>query len=125
MAVQSDKVPPDPGVKSYMSYAERASMNVRFDQRLKRNVLEIEVEKDNEEEEMLLTEVTIAKLLNKIKLNIHTTWKGTKLVLVVRRQKFKYCASRTLSWSSSLLPIVSRLKKVSKQTLSDLLVEKT
>ena len=45
-------------------------MNVRFDQKLKRNVLEIEVEKDSEEDEIILTEETFAKLLYKIKLNI-------------------------------------------------------
>ena len=73
MAGKTENDPPDPGV---MSYADRAKLNVRFDQRLKRNVLEIEVEKDKEEDEMILTEDTVAKLLNKIKLNIYSHVEG-------------------------------------------------
>ena len=49
-----DNKPLDPDGRS-TSYADRAKMNIRFDQKLKRNVLEIEVEKDNEEEEIILS----------------------------------------------------------------------
>ena len=73
MPDKTENVPPDPGV---MSYADRAKLNVRFDQRLRRNVLEIEVEKDKEDDEIILTEDTIAKLLNKIKLNIYSHVEG-------------------------------------------------
>ena len=96
MAVQTDKVPPDPGVKSSMSYAERARMNVRFDQRLKRNVLEIEVEKDSEEEEMILNEVTIAKLLNKIKLNIHSHVEGYQVSFGRKKAKIQILCKQDL-----------------------------
>ena len=36
------------------SYADKAKMNVRYDQRLKRNVLNIEVEKKDAKDEMFL-----------------------------------------------------------------------
>ena len=61
-----ENVPPDPDGCA-KSYADRAKMNIRLDQKLKRNVLEIEVEKENEQDEMVLMDVTVAKLLNKIK----------------------------------------------------------
>ena len=69
MGAVIENVPPDPDGRA-KSYADRAKMNIRLDQKLKRNVLEIEVEKENEQDEMILTDVTVAKLLNKIKLNI-------------------------------------------------------
>ena len=47
-------------------------MSVRFDQRLKRNVLDIEVEKQNYEDEMFLDQESIAKLLSTIGMDIHT-----------------------------------------------------
>ena len=67
--------PPDTGGRS-ISYAERAKMNIRFNQNLKRNVLEIEVEKDTIEDEMILSEQTIATLLNKMNLNISSHVEG-------------------------------------------------
>ena len=51
-------------------------MNVRFDQRLKRNVLDIEVEKEKVEDQMILSEETVEKLLNKINMNIQTHVEG-------------------------------------------------
>ena len=53
-----------------MSYADRAKMNVRYDQKLKRNVLEIELHKDDNEVEVIITEETIVKLLAKINMDI-------------------------------------------------------
>ena len=67
--------PPDPGGQ-FTSYAERAKMNIKYSQRLKRNILEIEVEKENEEDEMILSEETIATLLNKLRLNINSHVEG-------------------------------------------------
>ena len=63
----NEKSPPDPGGQA-SSYAERAKMNIRFDQRLNRNILEIEVGKENDEDEMILSEETIANLLHKLRL---------------------------------------------------------
>ena len=51
------------------SYADRAKMNVRYDQRLKRNVLDIEVEKQDIRDEMFLGQDVVAKLFNNIGLD--------------------------------------------------------
>ena len=40
----------------------RVNMNINLDQKLKRIVLEIEVEKDSDKNELILTEVTLSKL---------------------------------------------------------------
>ena len=72
MAGDVDAIKPpdtDTGGRS-TSYADRAKMNIRYNQKLNRNVLEVEVEKETEEDEMILSEETIAKLLNKLHLNI-------------------------------------------------------
>ena len=53
------------------TYADRAKMNIRYNQKLKRNVLEIEVEKDSTEAEMILSEETIANLLRTIHMDIY------------------------------------------------------
>ena len=58
------------------SYADRTKMNVRYDQKLKRNVLDIEVEKDSIEDEMILSEETVAELLTKINMDILTHVEG-------------------------------------------------
>ena len=72
--------PPDPdqrdGKKKVLSYADKTKMNIRYDQKLKRNVLDIEVEEEKFEDEMILSEETVAKLLNKIKMDIQTHVKG-------------------------------------------------
>ena len=58
------------------SYADKAKMNVRFDQRLKRNVLDIEVEKNDARDEMFLDQSVIAKLLRNIGMNIEAEVDG-------------------------------------------------
>ena len=58
------------------SYADRTKMNVRYDQKLKRNILDIEVEKDSIEDEMILSEETVAELLTKINMDILTHVEG-------------------------------------------------
>ena len=58
------------------SYADRARMNVRFDQRLKRNVLDIEVEKTEVRDELFLSQEVIAKLLKSIGMNIEDHVEG-------------------------------------------------
>ena len=72
------KIPPDPDGRS-TSYAERAKMNIRYNQRLKRNVLEIEVEKENVEDEIILSEETIVKLLHNLRLNIKSHVEGCQV----------------------------------------------
>ena len=58
------------------SYADKAKMNIRFDQRLKRNVLDIEVEKTDVREEMFLDQNVVAKLLNNLGMDINTEVEG-------------------------------------------------
>ena len=70
-----NRILPDTGGRS-TSYADRAKLNIRFSQNLKRNVLEIEVVKESNEDEMILSKETIAKLLGKIRLNIHSHVEG-------------------------------------------------
>ena len=66
------QVPPD--AKS--SYADKAKMNVRYDQRLKRNVLDIEVEKKDVRDEMFLDQEVVAKLLENIGMVIERDVEG-------------------------------------------------
>ena len=94
-----DKTPPDPGGvarSTSNSYAERAKMNIRFDQKLKRNVLEIEVEKDNEEEEIILSAETVSKLLNKIKMNIHSHVEGYQVSFGRKKSKIEVLCKQGL-----------------------------
>ena len=93
MPDKTENVPPDPGV---MSYADRAKLNVRFDQRLRRNVLEIEVEKDKEDDEMILAEDTIANLLNKIKLNIYSHVEGYQVSFGRKKSKIEVLCRKGL-----------------------------
>ena len=67
--------PPDTGGRS-TSYADRAKMNIRYSQKLNRNVLEVEVVKESDEDEMILSEETIVKLLKKLWLNINSHVEG-------------------------------------------------
>ena len=64
------------------SYADKAKMNIRFDQRLKRNVLDIEVEKTDVREEMFLDQNVVAKLLNNLGMDINLgslSWEEGKI----------------------------------------------
>ena len=58
------------------SYAEKTKMNIRYDQKLKRNVLEIEVKKETNGDEIILSEETVANLLRKINLDIYIDVEG-------------------------------------------------
>ena len=90
-----DNKPPDPDGRS-TSYADRAKMNIRFDQKLKRNVLEIEVEKDNEEEEIILSAETVATLLNKIKMNINSHVEGYQVSFGRKKSKIEVLCKQGL-----------------------------
>ena len=63
-----------PGARN--SYADKAKMNVQYDQRLKRNVLDIEVEKKDVKDEMFLTQDVVAKLLKNLGIDIDTQTEG-------------------------------------------------
>ena len=67
---------PQGSAKMTQSYAERARMHIKYDQRLKRNVLEIEVEKADREDEMNLDQNCIAKLFGTMGLDLHTQVEG-------------------------------------------------
>ena len=97
MAGQIENVPPDPNADGRTkSYADRAKMNVRFDQKLKRNVLEIEVEKENEQDEIILTEETVAKLLYKIKLNVSAHVEGYQVSFGRKKSKIEVLCKQGL-----------------------------
>ena len=68
--------PQAPSPTNISSYADRAKMNVRFDQRLKRNVLDIYVEKKDVKDEMFLNQDVVAKLLKNIGMNIEGEVEG-------------------------------------------------
>ena len=68
--------PTAPSATNISSYADRAKMNVRFDQRLRRNVLDIEVEKKDVADEMFLNQDVVAKLLKNIGMNIESEVEG-------------------------------------------------
>ena len=53
-----------------MLYADRDKMNIKFEQKLKRNVLEIKNERNNAEDQMIMSEDIIANLLCKLNINI-------------------------------------------------------
>ena len=74
-AVQTGVGGPGPP-QARKSYADKAKMNVRFDQRLKRNVLDIEVEKKDVKDEMFLEQDVVAKLLKNLGMDIDTDVDG-------------------------------------------------
>ena len=79
-------VPPEPPgggpgggddlAKKALSYAERARTNIKFDHRLKRNVLEIEVEKSDKDDEINLGQDCVARLLRTIGMDIDLRVEG-------------------------------------------------
>ena len=64
------------------SYAKRLKTNVKFDHRLKRNVLEITLEKtsDDSDNEVTLSQEAIAKLFKSLKLDITTQVEGYQVM---------------------------------------------
>ena len=58
------------------SYADRLKTNIKYDQRLKRNVLEINIEKNASESEMVLDQNVIAKLMKALKMDISSEMEG-------------------------------------------------
>ena len=49
-----------------MTYADRLKTNIRYDQRLKRNVLDIEIEKLDKDNDLVLDQGCVARLLSSI-----------------------------------------------------------
>ena len=62
--------------QSKPSYADRLKTNVKYDQRLKRNILEINIEKKDEETELILDQNVIARLMNSLKMNVEKEMEG-------------------------------------------------
>ena len=61
---------------SQKTYADRLKTNIKYDQRLKRNVLEINIEKEEDENEMVLDQNVIAKLMKSLRMDISTEMEG-------------------------------------------------
>ena len=64
------------------SYAERLRTSVKFDQRLKRNVLEIVIEKEEDEAEVILDQNVVARLMDSIRMNTATEMEGYQIKYV-------------------------------------------
>ena len=74
--------PDDPGGgrnKGQPSYADRLKTNIKYDQRLKRNVLEIVIEKCEKEAEIVLNSDTVARVLRSIGIDIDTMVEGYQI----------------------------------------------
>ena len=61
------------------SYADRLKTNIKFDQRLKRNILEIVIEKSEREAEIVLNPDTVARVFRSVGLNIETQVEGYQI----------------------------------------------
>ena len=70
--------PPDPGGQKQNNplYADKLKANVTYDQRLKRNILEVMIEKNDRDSNCVLDQGCIARLLSYIGVNIGTQVKG-------------------------------------------------
>ena len=64
------------GVRKPPSYAERLKTNVSYDQRLKRNVLEIVLEKTEQGAEMVLDQECVARLLRSVGMDLMSQVEG-------------------------------------------------
>ena len=72
---------PDPGNHGKpMSYADRLKTNIKYDQRLKRNVLEIEIEKLDRENELDMDQACVARLLTSLGMDIKYQLKGYQIM---------------------------------------------
>ena len=71
-------VPPEPGDGLVLpnSYADRLKANIRFNQRLQRNVLEISFDKDNSEVQIDLKEENTRQLFETLGINIESELEG-------------------------------------------------
>ena len=63
-----------------MSYADRLKTNIKYDQRLKRNVLEIEIEKLDRENEVDMDQACVARLLTSLGMDIKFQLKGYQIM---------------------------------------------
>ena len=66
--------------KKAVSYADRLKTNIRYDQRLKRNVLDIEIEKLDRDNEIILDQACVARLMTSIGINIKTQYQGYQVM---------------------------------------------
>ena len=75
--------PVDPGggvhQEQTSSYADRLKTNVNFDQRLKRNVLEITLEKREKDADIFLDQDSVARLLKSIGMDVQTQMEGYQI----------------------------------------------
>ena len=79
-----------------MSYAERTKMKIRYDQKLNRNILEIEVEKETNEDEFILAEESIAKLLRTINMDIYIDVEGYQVSYGRKKSKIEVLCKEDL-----------------------------
>lgn len=70
---------PNHGGGLHPTYAERLKTNVNYDQRLKRNVLEVVLERIDRDAEMVLDEQCVARLLRSIGMDVETQVEGYQI----------------------------------------------
>ena len=68
-----------PGTGDKMSYSDRLKTNVRYDQRLKRNVLEITLEKANIDADIEVSQEAIAKVFKTLGIDLDTQVEGSQV----------------------------------------------
>ena len=73
MATKEDGIHFDPGERSY---AERLKTNISYNERLKRNVLEIAVEKIDNDAEVIISENSVVRVLKSIGMDIVSQVEG-------------------------------------------------
>ena len=81
----ADAKPDDPGgghqnSQREASYADRLKTNIRFDQRLKRNILEITLEKTMKDAELILDQQCVARVLRSIGLDVENQVEGYQVL---------------------------------------------
>ena len=93
------KKPPDPRsppstestpkTTSSLSYADKVKTNIRYDQRLKRNVLEIEIERTNVETNFTITDEALETLLSKLGMSIQLHVEGYQVSYSYKKAKIE------------------------------------
>ena len=62
-----------------MSYADRLKTNVKYDHRLKRNILEITIEKDNKDVRVEMSDDLIAQILRSVGIDVTKELEGFQI----------------------------------------------
>ena len=108
MAEENERVDPGGGgvnENGGVSYRDKLKVNIQKSERLKRNVLEINLETENGNHGFHLDKDTIAKLASKIGINIKTDIEGFQISkhISLRRMHNEFCHFTLLVTSLNLI----------------------